>query len=55
VRTAFNGELRLQRQTAQSQLESAQCTDDPFLAELMLARIEELDELAASHGEDLLT
>ena len=55
MRSAFNAELRLQRQHAQHQLESAQRTDDTFLAEAMLARIDELDELAAHHGEDVVT
>jgi hypothetical protein len=53
--TAFNAELRLQRELAQSELESAQSSGDTFLVEAMRARIGELDELAAHHGEDALT
>jgi phage shock protein A len=55
MRSAFNDELRLQRQRAQHQLESAQRVGDSFLADAVLARIDELEELAAHHGEDVVT
>jgi hypothetical protein len=53
MRTAFNDELRLQRQSAQRQIEAAQRAGDMFLAEVLMIRIDELDELAAHHGEEV--
>lgn len=55
IRTALNAELRRQRRSALYELESAQRTGDSLLVELMLARIDDLDTLAARHGEDLLS
>ena len=53
MRTAFNDELRLQRQSAQRQIEAAQRAGDMLLAEVLMIRIDELDELAAHHGEEV--
>ncbi|HVT22344.1 MAG TPA: hypothetical protein VHE57_13260 [Mycobacteriales bacterium] len=51
--SAFSTELREQRENATCQLESAMLAGDGFLAEVLMARIEELDEIAAHHGADI--
>lgn len=53
VTTAFSQELRTQWELAHDQLTVALRMDDAHLAEVATARLEQLSELAAHHGEAL--